>query len=343
MRKTLIFVPPLALFFSGCFIEPIQRGLDAENAALKEENQPLISAPPAVSFETPAPTPLLPPFPIYGGIGGNGHKPKKSVCGNRKLEPREECDDGNEHSYDGCSADCLIEPLLSVAQGDDQLRVINRNTGETVCQRTIRLNNFNIAGANALATNPLDGSLWAILRRSGQNPPRVLVQIDPLTGVATLIGTPNPTGIAGLAFDDQGTLYAVTGDGGNPSETLFTIDTGNANATLFLTLGNGNDGEAIAFNQKDGYLYHSSGRFSGPAIFERINLETLNITSLWSSTETEEIAALTYLGDVDSFLANNIGEEFFKITSSGEQVKRGKLDHLAKGLAFSSPTNGCKI
>lgn len=32
-----------------------------------------------------------------------------AVCGNRKREGGEECDDGNARDYDGCSADCLQE------------------------------------------------------------------------------------------------------------------------------------------------------------------------------------------------------------------------------------------
>jgi len=30
-------------------------------------------------------------------------------CGNGKLEPSEQCDDGNNSEYDGCNADCLLE------------------------------------------------------------------------------------------------------------------------------------------------------------------------------------------------------------------------------------------
>ena len=30
-------------------------------------------------------------------------------CGNAKLEPSEQCDDGNNFDYDGCNTDCLLE------------------------------------------------------------------------------------------------------------------------------------------------------------------------------------------------------------------------------------------
>lgn len=354
MQKITVFGIIYLLIIQGCSFQGKDKKDPQENISNKEvkeepsqkvadENHVLPTKIPEVLPGAPinAIDPL-PFFPPYFGGGGGGRREKPAVCGNGKIERRETCDDGNKRSFDGCTSECEIEPLFSVAQGDDQLRIINHKTGETLCQRTITLSNFTIAGANALATNPVDGSLWAILRHTGQNGARVLVTIDPITGVATLVGTPAPTGIAGLAFDDTGVLYAVTGDGGTPSETLFTLDTTDASSTLFLTLGNGSDGEAIAFNLKDKYLYHSSGRFNGPAIFERINLDTLVITPLWTSTETEEISSLVYFGQLDSFFAGNIDFDYFKITSSGEQVLQGATDHLSKGLAFSSPENSCE-
>jgi len=33
-----------------------------------------------------------------------------AVCGNNKVEPGEQCDDGNEIHGDGCSCGCTVEP-----------------------------------------------------------------------------------------------------------------------------------------------------------------------------------------------------------------------------------------
>lgn len=41
----------------------------------------------------------------------NTCKTRRPVCGNRKLEATEECDDGNTVAGDGCSARCLKEPV----------------------------------------------------------------------------------------------------------------------------------------------------------------------------------------------------------------------------------------
>ena len=54
-----------------------------------------------------------------------------------------------------------------------------------------------------------------------------------------------------------GTLWAVSGDGGSPAETLYTVNTSNAALTLQFALGNGADGETIAFHG-NGLMYPSS-------------------------------------------------------------------------------------
>ena len=35
----------------------------------------------------------------------------RSICGNLRVEPGEDCDDGNKSSGDGCSSICLNEPI----------------------------------------------------------------------------------------------------------------------------------------------------------------------------------------------------------------------------------------
>ncbi|MHC5112493.1 MAG: thrombospondin type 3 repeat-containing protein [Planctomycetota bacterium] len=102
--------------------------------------------------------------------------------------------------------------------------------------------------------------------------------------MTTLVGE-MPQPIASISFADNGVLYGVSGDCNNGCggaaipETLFTINTTNAALTLVQSLGNGNDGEAIAFNPDDGQMYHMSGTGAG-LIFERINLTTGVVTPI---------------------------------------------------------------
>ena len=74
---------------------------------------------------------------------------------------------------------------------------------------------------------------------------------------AAIVG-PLAQNFAGLAFRGDGVLFAISGDGAATPETLWTISTATAQASVVQALGNGSDGETIAF-APDGFLYHASG------------------------------------------------------------------------------------
>jgi len=249
--------------------------------------------------------------------------------------------------------------LYSVSRDDDLLRVINPSTGSTISSVAITLTGRGVSFANGLATNPLTGELFALLKLDGQTG-RQLVKINPFTGVATSIGDTGDQ-FAGLAFNSSGTLFAVIGDkkntagGGLPPETLFILNTVNAAPTQVLVLGRGNDGEAIGFNPNDGLLYHASGNDTGgdgcspfdPStcveIFESINPNTLaaptNIPLLGAyvpaSDTYSEVAALTHLSG-NTLLLTDIDQNLYQITTGGVLTVVGAMDHVAKGLAFAN-------
>lgn len=133
------------------------------------------------------------------------------------------------------------------------------------------------------------------------------------------------------------TLFGVTGDGGITPETLFTIDTNDASSTFFQTLGNGTDGESIAFNPDDLLMYHMSGGFFDPLFFESIDLETNIVTNIGTfntaANVDKEIQSFTYAGDGNFLMADRSGK-FWSIGVEGTSIQIGNVDHNAKGLAF---------
>ena len=246
--------------------------------------------------------------------------------------------------------------LYSISRDDDLLRVVNPSTGGTISSVPITLAGRGVSFGNGLATHPVTGELFALLKLDGQTG-RQLATINPATGVATSIGNTGDQ-FAALAFNSSGTLFAVVGDkknsagGGLPPETLFTLNTSNAAPTQVLVLGRGNDGEAIGFNPNDGLIYHASGNDTGgdgcvpfdPSvcveIFESVNPNTLAVTNIAISGDytplTEnyfEAAALTHLsGNV--LLLTDIDQNLYQISTTGVVTFVGSLDHVAKGLAF---------
>ncbi len=251
--------------------------------------------------------------------------------------------------------------LVSVASQDDQLRVIDPATAATVSSVTITLSGFTVNGGLGLAVEPATGILWALLKTNPPAPPeggrataRRLATIDPTTGVATSVGSTGDA-FAGLAFDASGTLYGITGDGADVPETLFIISTADASTTSVLTLGDGDDGETIAFNRDDGLMYHASGHFGdfdpvslNGVVFQSIDLNTLVVTNIpiaGSALTDEEAQALVYWPEQGIFLwkqDHGANAPLFRVTPGGVPTLIGDMDHQAKGLAFLlGGTNDC--
>ncbi len=232
--------------------------------------------------------------------------------------------------------------LYSVSSRDQALRVVDPATANTIAMRTLKLTGKTVTAGTGLATNPLTGDLFAMLKLQGQAG-RQLVTLDPATGIATNIGNASAA-FAGIAFDSTGTLWGVTGDGATPSETLFTISTTDATKTQKLTLGAGDEGEALGFNPDDGLLYHASGKEM--VIFETINPTTLATApiTIGAPLTQAEANALTYWDSQGVFLwvrgAGSVSlgfdpDDLLRVTPAGAATSVGSLDHRSKGLAFA--------
>lgn len=223
--------------------------------------------------------------------------------------------------------------LYSIDRVSGALRTIDPSNGATLTQTSITDAGVAVEGANGLAVHPLTGELYGILKLATAGG-RHLATIDPVTGNATVIGPVNPGsgGFAGLAFDLEGTLYAISGDGANPPETLFSVDLATATPTELFPLGNGDNGETIAFRPTDNLLYHGSGL--SDLVFESVDVDTATVQSIpLSGDPTSEMLALTY-STQGFFFMSDTNSDLFTITTSGFAVLRGTLDHSPKGLAL---------
>jgi hypothetical protein len=222
----------------------------------------------------------------------------------------------------------------SISRDDAVLRVIDLSNGNTVGSVAMALSSATIVGGNGLATDPLSGTLYGLVKLQGQAG-RELVTIDPGTGACMSIGDTGDR-FAGIAFDSTGILFGVTGDGADTPETLYTLSTVDASPTLFLELGDGDDGEALAFNPDDSLLYHASGFLT--QVFQTIDTDTLGVSDiLLTGDDYGEARGLTYEGS-NTFLVTNVeGPSLYRVTTTGVVTLAAPLDHASKGLAPITP------
>jgi len=224
--------------------------------------------------------------------------------------------------------------LFTVSPFTDQLYVTDTATMVQVSAQAITAPGYTISGCNGLAIQPCTGDVYVIFKDAAVTG-RLLGVLDTITAVITPIGNTGDN-VAGICFGAQNILYAVTGDGASTASTLHTVDLATATMTPFVTLGNGSDGESIAFNSDDGNIYHWSGL--GTTVMESIDTLTGNVTNIpMSGYGMSEVFGSMYMGN-NMFMIANISAEYILMDVSGFAVNTGivSIDNL-KGLVISSP------
>jgi len=253
--------------------------------------------------------------------------------------------------------------LIAVAPFASAQNILGANTSGDLFEispfagtvvNTIRLTlpGETVRGANGLSRNPETAVLYAILQLQGDSG-RELVTVNETTGVCTSVGS---TGIrfSGITFTRHGTLYAVSGEGASPSETLYTLSLVTGAPTFALTLGNGGDGEAIAYSPAHDRIYHASGFVDLPAgdflnnlatgqIFESIDVSgtpTLGPQVFLSGASVNEVGGLVENGKFAFFATDRQNNNVTVITDTGFRTQVSSLNVFSvRGLAFVRPDN----
>lgn len=227
--------------------------------------------------------------------------------------------------------------LWGVSPQQNELKAFDPYSGEQSMPQTLNLHAGPILGnvnkAQAITYDPTSGAVYAILTLDDNS--RILSRVNVSTGRARSIGDPGLK-FAGLTVASDGTLYGVTGDGESQCrECLYTLDKQTAVATFLMNLGNGEDGEAIAFNPRDGMIYHASGITSGDRIFEKIDPVSQIITDIgYSSEPADEILGLVFEAAAGVFIALDRDNLAYSITPSGVLTNLSEIDYL-RGYAIT--------
>jgi hypothetical protein len=201
----------------------------------------------------------------------------------------------------------------------------------------VTLTGYTVEGIVSMAKDPVGGGVLAVLKVMGA--PRRLASLDLETAVATDIGSLGDN-FSSIAFTPTGSvLYGVTGDGAMTPETLFSIDRATAVPTMVQTLGNGDDGEVIAF-AGDATLFHWSG---SEGLVETINIGVDTTSVLASSNSGEIFSAVWWDWHTDDlgapeplFLVGTLSSELRTMTTAGVySADLAETDDDPRGLLFA--------
>jgi len=200
---------------------------------------------------------------------------------------------------------------------------INPITGATISSVGITLDGSfspfdTVNGGTGIAFNPADGKIYALLKIPKED--RHLATIDPLTGVATLVGNTGIEKIASLTFN-SGTLYSVNLSAGTLS-TISTVD----GSVVNLCDNRVFDGTGLAFNPDDGKLYYVT-TFD----FERIDNFNVAGSCVVTDIPTFGPSNPTALVFFNSFLLVQTSD-LYSITDTGVRTFIATLDHFSRGL-----------
>ncbi len=226
--------------------------------------------------------------------------------------------------------------------GDPLIYKINPDTGATISSVEITLDasfsgDLTVTGGTGIAFNPDDGKIYVLLKTSTEpgddaGKDRVLATVDPLTGIATLVGDTGKTNIASLTFN-PGTLFSVDRD----FEGLSTISTVDGSVVNLCGLVDEN-GNGLARNSNDGLLY-----FVTDDEYQRIDdfgvgmSNPCDVTDISVSGFLDIPGPLLFIPTENHFLVGlDQGSELWSLTTTdGADLDfLGFFDHKSRGLTL---------
>lgn len=196
--------------------------------------------------------------------------------------------------------------------GSEGLFRLDRSTGAIVDEILITAPGFNITGAQGITRDPTTGQVYAILRAAAVAG-RLLARIDVHSGASVVIGNLGDN-FSSISFRGDGQLFGITGDGAAVPSTLYLVDKATATSVQVQTLGNGADGEVIAYHPPSNSFFHWSR-----GVFERISANApYTVTNVpITGPVGDEIFGAVWDPSIGQFLVHNIASSMDFWTSTG--------------------------
>ncbi|MDG1334188.1 MAG: T9SS type A sorting domain-containing protein [Crocinitomicaceae bacterium] len=211
-----------------------------------------------------------------------------------------------------------------LASSEDSLIVLDASANVVELIGISETGGESIQGYTGMAQNPTTATIYVVAKGSTG---RYLATFDESANTITKIADLTDN-ISGIAFNTQGVLYGITGDGAATPNFLYTINvfTGLMLPVTDLSGVAGDDGESIGFNSTDNFMY----RLAGGTYLYKINLLNNTQTLVTDALANAGISghALYYNG-VDFVSMTN---SMCVMTSTGVQTNCNLLDGDYKGI-----------
>lgn len=187
--------------------------------------------------------------------------------------------------------------------------------GSVIASHVITVPGRTVTGANGIAMDPVSHTAYAIVKVNGVAG-RLLITLDLVTGVGVEVGNLGDN-FSSITFRADGQLFGVTGDGATVPETLYTINKANATASVAIALGNGADGEVIAYNPVTGEIHHFSG--NGTSVHERFPASSpyTPLTNVVADQGSGEVFGAVWDPSQNQFYLSDISSRLRTITAEG--------------------------
>lgn len=189
---------------------------------------------------------------------------------------------------------------------------------------------------NGMSIDPTTGTVYVVLTRTS-NFERYLCTVNPVTGVATAVGSFGTQPVSTITFDNAGNLYGVTGAAATNAHTLVSINKSNANVTVRPVVVQAH--KAIGYNESNGFLYILAGDGGGTTTLTRV---TIGSWFQWpiplSGFVSAPIQSMAWESG-NNFIVEDQTNNVFRVNSvSGVKTDSGfNLGKMGKGLAYANP------
>jgi len=189
----------------------------------------------------------------------------------------------------------------------------------------VETNNSQIIGFTGMAMNQMNSNVYVVAKSQGGS--RFLAKLDLATSVALKIGDLTDK-ISSISFSGDGALYGITGDGGSNPNRLYSIDLTNAELTEKADLSGDEDadGEALAFNTSDDFMY----RMAGEEFLYKIDMTNFTTTLVTSQLLDDGASGHAMYYNGTNFIT--LSADICTMNSLGEQTNCNDIPFDAKGI-----------